>query len=78
MEAFPKTIEATELNQGTNNEIIKTTVSFSFRYWLSLPDDDKPVKRAFTKAQEDELKRTNEENKQKYKDILRSHEGFIM
>ena len=78
MEAFPKTIEATELNQGTNNEIIKTTVSFSFRYWLSLPDDDKPVKRAFTKAQENELKRTNEENKQKYKDILRSHEGFIM
>ena len=36
VEAFPKTIEATELNQGTNNEIIKTSVSFSFRYWKTL------------------------------------------
>jgi len=36
MEAFPKTIEATELNQGSNNELIKTSVSFSFRYWQTL------------------------------------------
>ena len=36
IEAFPKTIEATELNQGANNEIIKTSVSFSFRYWETL------------------------------------------
>ena len=36
VEAFPKTIEATELNQGTNNEIVKTSVSFSFRYWETL------------------------------------------
>jgi hypothetical protein len=36
LEAFPKTIEATELNQGTNNEIVKTSVSFSFRYWETL------------------------------------------
>jgi len=36
MEAFPKTIEATSLNQGANNEIIKTSVSFSFRYWQTL------------------------------------------
>ena len=35
-ECFPKTIEATELNQATNNEIIKNTVSFSFRYWTQL------------------------------------------
>jgi hypothetical protein len=35
-ECFPKTIEATELNQGSNNEIIKNTVSFSFRYWTQL------------------------------------------
>lgn len=28
-ECFPKTIEATELNQAANNEIIKNTVSFS-------------------------------------------------
>jgi len=72
MEAFPKTIEGTELNQASNNEIIKTTVSFSFRYWLSLPDDENPVKRVFTKAQENELKRTNEENKLKVKDIFSS------
>ena len=32
-EAFPKTITGTELNQGSNNEIIKTSVSFSFRYF---------------------------------------------
>ena len=36
MEAFPKTIEATELNQGSNNELIKTSVSFAFRYWQTL------------------------------------------
>ena len=36
MEAFPKTIEGTDLNQGANNEIIKTSVSFSFRYWQTL------------------------------------------
>jgi len=36
IDAFPKTIEGTDLNQGTNNEIIKTSVSFSFRYWKTL------------------------------------------
>ena len=35
-EAFPKTITATDLNYGTNTEIIKTSVSFSFRYWTAL------------------------------------------
>ena len=35
-EAFPKTINAIDLNYGTNNEIIKTSVSFSFRYWTAL------------------------------------------
>ena len=35
-ECFPKTIDGTELNQGTNNEIIKNDVSFSFRYWTQL------------------------------------------
>ncbi len=38
-EAFPKTINATELNQGTNNEIIKLGVVFSFRYWTTLDID---------------------------------------
>ena len=42
-EAFPKTINATELNQGTNNEIIKLGVVFSFRYWTTLDlDRQKP------------------------------------
>ena len=35
-EAFPKTISGTDLIQGSNNEIIKTSVSFSFRYWDTL------------------------------------------
>ena len=35
-EVFPKTINATELNQGTNNEIIKLEVVLSFRYWTTL------------------------------------------
>lgn len=35
-EAFPKTIGATDLNQGANNEIIKLAVTFSFRYWTTM------------------------------------------
>ena len=35
-EAFPKTINATALNFGTNNEIIKVDIGFSFRYWTAL------------------------------------------
>ena len=35
-ECFPKDIQGTDLNQGANNEIIKNTVSFSFRYWTQL------------------------------------------
>ena len=38
-EAFPKTINGTDLNQVTSNEIIKTSVSFSFRYWESLDQE---------------------------------------
>ena len=37
-EAFPKTIGPTDLNQGSNNEIIKTSVQFSFRYWETLDE----------------------------------------
>ena len=36
MEAFPKTIGATDLGQGINNELIKLPVTFSFRYWTTL------------------------------------------
>ena len=32
-DAFPKTIGAIDLNYSSNNEIIKTPVTFSFRYW---------------------------------------------
>ena len=36
IEAFPKTITATELNQSPTTSIVKTSVSFSFRYWEQL------------------------------------------
>ena len=36
IEAFPKTIGPTDLNQGANNELIKLAVTFSFRYWTTL------------------------------------------
>jgi|LWDU01.1.fsa_nt_gi hypothetical protein len=36
MEAFPKTIGATDLSQSANNELIKLPVTFSFRYWTTL------------------------------------------
>ena len=36
IEAFHKTIAGTDLGQSLNNEIIKTTVTFSFRYWETL------------------------------------------
>ena len=32
-DALPKTIGAIDLNYASNNEIIKTPVTFSFRYW---------------------------------------------
>ena len=35
-EAFPKTIGPTALSQNANNEIIKISVSFAFRYWETL------------------------------------------
>jgi hypothetical protein len=42
-ECFPKTIDGTELNQGTNNEIIKNNVNFSFRYWTQLDINAEPT-----------------------------------
>jgi len=38
-EIFPKTIGATSLNQSANNEIIKISITFSFRYWSTLDID---------------------------------------
>ena len=40
-EAYPKTITGTDLNQGTNNEIIKIAVNFSFRYWKNIKTEKK-------------------------------------
>ena len=42
VEAFPKTIGGTDLSQAANNEIVKTSVSFSFRYWESLDTNRQP------------------------------------
>ena len=39
-EAFPKTITGTDLNQGANNEIIKITVNFAFKYWTNLSSSE--------------------------------------
>ena len=47
IEAFPKTIGGTDLSQATNNEIIKTTVSFAFRYWETLDIERQPPRRTF-------------------------------
>ena len=35
-EVFPKTISPIDLNQATNNEIVKLPITFSFRYWSTL------------------------------------------
>ena len=36
IEVFPKTISAINLNAAAATEIIKTNVSFSFRYWTNI------------------------------------------
>ena len=41
-EAFPKTIGPTALSQNANNEIIKISVNFSFRYWETLDTNRVP------------------------------------
>ena len=38
-EAFPKTIAGTDLSQSANNELVKISVTFSFRYWTTLEID---------------------------------------
>ena len=46
IEAFPKTISGTDLSQAANNEIIKTSVSFSFRYWETIDQNRSTSDRA--------------------------------
>ena len=36
IEAYPKEIGPTDLDQGTKSEIIKNTINFSYRYWTTL------------------------------------------
>ena len=42
LEAFPKTIGGTDLSQATSSEIIRTSVTFSFRYWETLDTQRQP------------------------------------
>ena len=42
IDAFPKTITATDLNQSPTNEIVKTSVQFSFRNWETLDANRQP------------------------------------
>ena len=42
IEAFPKTIGGTDLSQATSSEIIRTSVTFSFRYWETLDTQRQP------------------------------------
>ena len=42
IEAFPKTIAGTDLSQTTSSEIIRTSVTFSFRYWETLDIQRQP------------------------------------
>ena len=41
-EAYPKTVNAIQLGYADNNQIIKTDISFSFRYWRSMKIADQP------------------------------------
>ena len=43
IDAFPKTITATDLNQSPTNEIVKTSVQFSFRNWETLDANRQPL-----------------------------------
>ena len=43
IEAFPKSIGATALDQASNNQIIKIPVTFSFRYWETLDINRQPA-----------------------------------
>ena len=46
IEAFPKTIDGTDLSQPASSEIIKTSVSFSFRYWETIDQNRSTSDRA--------------------------------
>ena len=35
-DVFPKSINGSDLNYGSNNENLKITVNMSFRYWTPL------------------------------------------
>ena len=51
-EAFPKTIDPNELSYGSENELMLTPVSFTFRYWTSLDQSQNPGVNIFDKITE--------------------------
>ena len=51
-EAFPKTVEANQLAYDTNDTLMLTPVSFTFRYWTSLDQNQNPGGNIFDKMTE--------------------------
>lgn len=51
-EAFPKTVEANQLAYDTNDTLMLTPVSFTFRYWTSLDQNQNPGGNIFDKVTE--------------------------
>ncbi len=51
-DAFPKTVEANQLAYDTNDTLMLTPVSFTFRYWTSLDQNQNPGGNIFDKVTE--------------------------
>ena len=51
-EAFPKTIGANELAYDSNDQLMLTPISFTFRYWTSLDQNQNPGGNIFDKMTE--------------------------
>ena len=51
-EAFPKTVEANQLAYDTNDTLMLTPVSFTFRYWTSLDQNQNPNVNIFDRVLE--------------------------
>jgi len=49
-EAFPKTIGANELSYGSENELMMLPISFTFRHWTSLDQNQNPPVNIFNKV----------------------------
>ena len=51
-EVFPKTIGGNQLSYGDNDTLMLTNVSFSFRYWTSLDQNQNPGTNIFDRITE--------------------------